>query len=222
MSFNALKNLIQTYWPEIKLFIKFYVTLYFKLTIRLVHFFSKTYVGYSIYIFCFFYGFFGCHGTTCGLSHSLAGYFTFLMISLAFEIWILVKIPATRKFLDQLVGADYIIKYLGKFTGSISMLRYISPIVAVAVAEGLTQSIESANNRINAKAPLDEYWKNVEKSGNPHDPKSSKYAEATKRSHELLSKPAQGIFTKTTMGENMKDNIKSVLSTVNNLFGGKK
>lgn len=81
---------------------------------------------------------------------------------------------------------------------------------------------ESANNRINAKAPLDEYWKNVEKSGISHDPNSKKYAEATKRSFEILNKPVHGIFTKTVMGENVKDNVKSVLSTVVDLLGRKK
>ena len=222
MNYSTIKSLVQTYWSRFKPFIKFTVTLYFKLHIRLVHFFSKTYIGFGFYLFCFFYGFFGCHGTTCQLSNFLAGYFALLMISLSAEIWILVKIPITRKWLAQLVGEDYILKYLGKYTSTVSLFRYLSPVIAITTSEILTHSAESVNNRINAKIPLEEYWKNVEKSGIAHDPNSKRYAEATRRSFEILNKPVHGIFTKTVMGENVKDNVKNVLSTVVDLLSGKK
>ena len=220
--FSTLNNLIKRYWSEIRPFIKFTVTLYFKLNIILVYFFSRTYIGFGFYLFCFFYGLFGCHATTCQLSNFLAGSFALLMISLSAEIWIFVKIPITRKWLGQLVGENFILKYLGKYTSTVSLFRYLSPVIAITTLEILTHSAESANNRINAKAPLDEYWKNVEKSGIAHDPNLKKYAEATKRSFEILNKPVHGIFTKTVMGENVKDNVKSVLSTVVDLLGGKK
>ncbi len=157
-----------------------FFTLYFELHIRLVHFFSKTMIGYSFYIFCFFYGFFGCHGTTCGSSNLLASYFAVIMISLSSEIWFIVKIPITRKWLAQLVGEDYIIKYLGEYTSTLSLFRYLTPVAAITAAEILTHTAENMNNKYTSDAILDEYWKNVKESNIPHDPNSKKYAEATK------------------------------------------
>lgn len=222
MNFNSLKSLVQSYLPKLKSFIKFYVTLYFKLHIRSVHFFSRTYLGFGFYLFCFFYGFFGCHGTNCNLSNFLAGYFALLMISLSAEIFFLVKVPITRKWIGQLVGEDYIIKYLGKFSGSVSLFKYLTPVFAITTSEILTHTAENVNNKYLSDQVLNEYWKNVEKSGLPHDPNSKKYAEATKRSFDILNKPVHGIFTRTVMGENVKDNVKNVLSTINDLFNNKK
>jgi len=97
MNFNTLKNFMQTYWPQIKLFIKFTVTLYLKLNTLFAHFFTETYIGYIFYLFCIYYGVFGCgEKNPCGLSNELAAWFAFSVIAINFKLWILVKIPTTR------------------------------------------------------------------------------------------------------------------------------
>ncbi len=90
--------------------------IYFSIDIKLIYFFSDTLPGYLFYLFCIFYGFFGCTGENCTITHSLAAIFVVIMIGLVIQTYILVKIPFTRKYLENLVGKDYLEKYLGKYT----------------------------------------------------------------------------------------------------------
>lgn len=54
MNLNTLKKLVQTSWSQIKLFIKFTITLYLKLNTLFAHFFTETYIGYTFYLFCIY------------------------------------------------------------------------------------------------------------------------------------------------------------------------
>ena len=113
MNFDTLKSLVQIFWSQIKPFIKFTVTLYLKLSTLFAHFFTETFFGYTFYLFCIHYGLFASNEIT--LANTLAGWFAFLVIVINFKLWILVNIPITRKWLHQLVGGDYMIKYLKSY-----------------------------------------------------------------------------------------------------------
>jgi hypothetical protein len=117
-----------------------------KFDIRLLCFFSDNIFGYGFYLWCLFYGFFGCSRDDCTISHSLAALFVLFLFGLMLQTYILLKIPFTREYLENLVGQSYIEKYLGKYTGSemlIKLFKYCGPVIAAAGAELLTANIEA-------------------------------------------------------------------------------
>ncbi len=119
--------------------------IFFVMDLQLIYFFADTVVGYFFYIFCIFYGFFGCTSDDCKITHSLAAIFVCFMIGLVIQTYIFVKIPFTRKYFESLVGKDYIEKYLGKYTGSesvVKIIKYVSPALILMTAETVTANQE--------------------------------------------------------------------------------
>ena len=94
----------------------FLIRIYFKFNILLLHLFSENHFLYLVYMFLVVYGLYDCksHDVECTLSHDIA--FIIVLYFLAASAWIymICNIPLTRKYLDNLVGKDYVIKYLGK------------------------------------------------------------------------------------------------------------
>ena len=110
MRITFIKKLLYnlTHNKAIELFVKF--------DLQLLRFFSDNIFGYSFYIFCLFYGFFGCNHDVnpCNITHSLAAIFVCFLSGLMVQTYILVKIPFTRQYLENLVGKQYIENCLGK------------------------------------------------------------------------------------------------------------
>lgn len=97
----------------------------FTIDVRLIYFFSDTLIGYVFYIFCIFYGFFGCQSENCKPTHLLAMLFALFMVGLMVQTYILLKIPYTRDYFENLVSKQYIEHYLGKYTGSEAFVKSI-------------------------------------------------------------------------------------------------
>ena len=139
MNFNTLKNLLN------KLIYNDILRFLVKTDIRLLCFFSTKF-GYGFYLWCILYGFFGCSNNECTIFHSLAAIFVLFLIGLMLQTYILLKIPFTRQYLENLVGQSYIEKYLGKYTGSkalITLLKYCGPAITLTGAELITANIEA-------------------------------------------------------------------------------
>jgi len=136
----------------------------FTIDVKLIYFFSDTLIGYVFYIFCIFYGFFGCTNSNgnCNITHGLAAVFVIFMIGLVIQTYALVKIPFTRAYLENLVGKDFLEKYLGKYRSSEALakiLKYASPAVGLLVAETITANQEHQRFLNAAKATEENFFR---------------------------------------------------------------
>ena len=96
-----------------KKFILFIIAIYFKFQIRLVYLFMTSSSFYLLYIYLVAYGLYGGSISGYNNTHLVAFCIVFYLIGTIIELYILCKIPMTRKFLDNLLTKQYIIKYLG-------------------------------------------------------------------------------------------------------------
>jgi hypothetical protein len=157
-----MKSLLSRLLSTFKKIYKFF----FIIDLKLIYFFSDTLVGYIFYIFCTFYGFFGCTGDNCRITHSLAAIFVVFMIGLVIQTYVLVKIPFTRHYLENLVSKDFIEKYLGKYTGSaavVKMTKYLAPALSLVTAEVITANQQSERFLNAAKSTENNFYRDCEK-----------------------------------------------------------
>lgn len=146
----------------------FYVKFLFKCDLKLISFFSDNLFGYIFYIFCIFYGFFGCQSENCNITHSLATIFVLTMIGLVLQTYILVKIPFTRDYLENLLGKNYIENHLGKYTGSeavIKLLKYMGPALSLGVTDHVTASLLADRYYFAANLVEENFHSDYEKMG---------------------------------------------------------
>ena len=140
---------------------KLLLKLSFKLDLKLLYFFSDNLVGYLFYIFCIFYGFFGCQSENCDPTHLVAMLFSLFMMGLMIQTYILLKIPYTRDYLQNLVGKEYIEQYLGKYSGSAAigkLFKYVGPAIAIGTVEAASSTMES-NRCLKAAHETEENFK---------------------------------------------------------------
>lgn len=88
----------------------------FKVQLKIIWFFTNTLIGYALFVFLFIYGFFGCLHGECMPSNSISALIATVIIYSTLELYILVKIPFTREYLENLLGKDFIIAHLGQYT----------------------------------------------------------------------------------------------------------
>lgn len=145
-----------------------YTKFLFKCDLRIISFFADNLFNYAFYIFCIFYGFFGCISPNCVLTNSLAAIFVAFLIGLVIQTYILIKIPFTRAYLENLVSKNYIEKYLGKYTGSeatLKLIKYIAPAASLALVEHYTANIVETKNLSAAKLTEENFYFDHQKSG---------------------------------------------------------
>ncbi len=119
----------------------------FQFDLRLVSFFSDNKAGYIFYLFCVLYGFFGCSGNNCTVSHFCAAIFVIFTATVTLQTYLLVQIPFTRAYLENLLGIAYIEKYFGKYNGSevlIKLAKHTAPILVLCLTEYITANSEAA------------------------------------------------------------------------------
>lgn len=157
-----MKSLLSRLSSRLNVIIKFF----FVIDLKLIYFFSDTLVGYIFYIFCIFYGFFGCTNDNCNITHSLAAIFVVFMIGLTIQTYVLVKIPFTREYLKNLLGKDFLEKYLGKYTGFwalVKIVKYVVPAVGLVAAETITANQQSEKFLNAAKSTEKNFYRDCEK-----------------------------------------------------------
>ena len=202
---STLNHLVQRYWSKIRPFIKFTATLYLKVNIRLIHFFIETKIGFSLFLFLMIYGLFGCtNSENCKLSHALALYFILYLMSTIVEFWFLVKIPFTRKILDELLTKAYIVKYLGEHTLTKTTVKAFGTAFTILAIESGSSHMETLGHIQKSRGPIDDYYAGLEHSGAKHDPNSRDYRDAIKQRDFHLRQKSEGLFTKTLHNDSIK------------------
>ena len=214
MPLNNFRNWWYKFPQLIKFIFEYCLKVYFKFHIRLVHFFIETKVGFLFYVFCVFYGFFGHNQTPVPASNFFAALFALYILESSIELWILVKIPFSRKFLEKLLTRQYIIRYLGENIGSKIVSKAATIIVSTAAVESGTKYIEAVINKDNANAVHDTYINDMKSAGRTVDPSSKEYNKMIEEKNFHLRQPTTGIITKTINAESSKHAVSTVGSTI--------
>ena len=137
--FINVKNFVIYIQNLVKIYVKNFLYYSIKFDIRLIHFFSENVYGYAFYNFAIIFGFFT--NSNFFMFTCFCQLFVCFMLGTVVQTYVLLKIPYTRKFLENLLSIDYIEKYLGKFSfssGTVKMIKYLGPIVALAVVDVAT------------------------------------------------------------------------------------
>ena len=217
MLFNFLKNLMQICWFIIKPFMRFTVIFYLKFNIRLIRFFIETKIGYSLYFFCLLYGLFGCSDTqdsSCHVSNVLATLLVLYIMSTIVELWFLVKIPFTRKMLDNLLTKEYVLKDLNDHTLSQMTFKTFGIFIATVFIDSATAQVEHIQNESNSRHPMDDYYKALEVKQEKPDFNAREYKDAIKERNFHLHKKAEGLFTKSVNSEQAKHLWSEISKTI--------
>jgi hypothetical protein len=192
---------------NILLFVKKNFFKLFKLSmifdIKLIYYFSSFFPGYLFYLFCIFYGFFGCSGENCHVTHGLACGFALFMVGLVIQTYLLLKIPYTRNFLENLIGKSYLIKYLGEYTGSeavVKITKYVAPALTTLLIDMVTATTEE-NRYMRAAKQVQINFDDDNKIMN-HIPSATEFRDAMKQRDIYIGKAAEakGIFSRNLNG----------------------
>jgi len=82
---------------------------------------------------------------------------TSYLVVISLLIHISCKLSVPRKFLNNLVGEDFIIKYLGHFTSSKLLIKILSPIAPRTLMEVGTQMVGQVHRESQVKGTLGIY-----------------------------------------------------------------
>lgn len=218
IKFDDLKNYINKFYLFLKNTSLKILKIYFKFTIRLVHFFTENTLAYLLYIFLIAYGCYGGRDTNVyEPSHFIAFFIVLYLWGSAFELYVLCKIPKTRRFLDNLVTKEYVTKYLGEHTSSKLLLKYSVPMIALGSLEVFT-----AREAFNANTAQlnDTYDKTHGADGEKWDAKTKA---AYHKEAGRIRDTRQGIVTHMVNSEQTKSLINGISSTaketINAFFG---
>ena len=207
MNFNLLKKSVQTSWSQIKLSVKVTVIFYLKFNIILIHFFIETKIGYSFYLFCLLYGFFGCSNTqnsSCYITDVLATLLVLYVMSTIVELWFLVKIPFTRKILDNLLTKEYVFKNLNDHILSQMTFKTFGIFIATVCIDSATAQVEQIQNKSNAREIMNEYYKSLEKAELKPDLNLKLYNDARNEAYFNLNKTPEGLISKSISNDTTK------------------
>lgn len=146
ITLNDFKNILNNFLVFIKesyFFIKkCYLVLckwYLKAHIRTLYFITEKTLPYCLYLFIMFYCLYGGRDTgVFKTSHYVSLFFVMYIIGSSFQIYLLCKIPLTRRFLDNLLTKEYVFKYLGHHSGTIQAMKLGAPILAAGAVEAAT------------------------------------------------------------------------------------
>ena len=108
----TVKDFRKTLSLEIlKKFFLLILAIYLKINIRILHLFINSFLSYLVYIFLVAYSLYGVKGSDCNNTHVVSIFITSYFVITSVKLYVLCKVPVTRKFLDDLLTKEYIIKY---------------------------------------------------------------------------------------------------------------
>ena len=175
---------------------------YFYWSIKFLWFITNTTVGYTFYIFT----------VSAFFSHEMdlwsacSFFFVLFTLGLAMETFVLVKIPLTRRFLDQLLGKEFIIDHLGKHTATTTLFKALGPIILFGAANEMAKEMEFKRNWDAAE----NYERGVDKVNEKHgyQPSREEDLELQKQLNDVRGRPVHG------MGDVLRHAVRIVAEAV--------
>jgi hypothetical protein len=121
------------------------------------------------------------------------------MIGLVIQTYVLVKIPFTRIYLENLVGKDFLEKYLGKYTGSEALakiIKYMGSTAGLIAVETITANQQNERFLNAAKVTEENFYRDCKTTSSI--PSQDEYNAMFKKRDEYLDKAAHasGILTR--------------------------
>lgn len=137
---NKIITFLQHYFVILKNNLVFVLGEFTKLKMKLVHLITENSFLYFLYIFLVLYSVFRWREIgECTLSDKITFFIVIYLMGSSLEIYIISKMPITKKFLILLVGKKFAITYIP--TSFKQVLKYLSLLVSLTVCELVTQQI---------------------------------------------------------------------------------
>jgi hypothetical protein len=196
------------------------VALIGKFEMLIVYYTMSTILGYSLYLFCFFYGFFGCNSIhNCNYSHGIAAIFVCYIIKLIIQFFLICKFQKSREYLYILVDERFVKSCLGEFPATKVLLKAVVPLFSAGVAEIGTRSFEHVEKMREVDALSSKYYEFHEKHNLKLDPNSvlaQKYLEDVRKT---IKRPTAGIITRACISDANEKNASSLANAFAKIFG---
>ena len=97
-----------------------------KLNIKIVYFFTNTFIGYIVYLIAIIYGLADIAVTHC---FYYAFFCSFYVLITCGELCILLQLPTSRRVISSLVTEEYLLQHLGNKTGIHNFSKAIFPLL---------------------------------------------------------------------------------------------
>lgn len=157
MSLTNLFNYIKLFFNKYLYYNKLYIKYYLIFQLKVIWIFTETFLGYAIYLFCIFYGVSGLSSQNNEALKACCIIFAIYVAGSVVQWYILVKIPSTKKFLENFIGKNVIISHLGDYVGSRAVVKGVmtlGPFVGIATAEIVTKQQNLLENFSKSDAHL--------------------------------------------------------------------
>ena len=108
-----------------------FLKIYLEVNIKLIYYVTEIWWLYLIYIFISAYGLFGPVIEGGNITRLVCFILTFHLVLNTSALFFVCKAERSRKFLIDLIGEKFIIKYLGEFTVTIRIQRVMKPVLGL-------------------------------------------------------------------------------------------
>lgn len=191
--FHYIKLIFNKYFYYNKLYIKYYLIL----QLKIIQIFTETFFGYAFYLFCTLYGVSGLSSEKNEVLKAWCIIFVIYVAGSVVQWYILVKIPSTKKLLENFIGKDFIISHLGQYTASKALVKIavtVGPFVGIAAAEIFTKQQNLSENMRKSDYHIKTGVENYKQAGLDVDKKFMD--KLLNDSKTIANQPTKGIVSK--------------------------
>ena len=179
--------------------------------LKVIWIFTETFAGYAIYLFSIFYGVSGLSSEKNEVLKAWCIVFALYVVGSVVQWYILVKIPSTRKLLENVVGKDVIISHLGEYTASRAFLKTIvtlGPFLGIATTEVVTKEHDLSENLRKSDAHIKRNLEIYKNANLDFDKKT--LDKVLNEANALANAPTKGLVTKTIETEMFAKHVESI------------
>ena len=217
------KQIITMLFKLIKRYLQFSVYYTLVIDLYLLEFFSRKY-PYLLFLFSFFYGTFGY---TSGLSDHEYLFkiscllFSWYLVYTSLVVFLLFKIPTTKKYLYDLLGEPFVVSKIGN-PGIRSLTKYGGVAVFGLTVNEIGRITDGYAKVANANALLDKEVERINKSCSmTQEQRATAEIEALREYGKTARSPSEGTFDKLAKTESRASMVESASKTISDLWKGK-
>lgn len=203
--------------------IDFCLRLSFKVDLCLLEFFSRMYT-YPFFIFAVVFG----HFTTASQLSDPAVVFRFFcfvfttfLASTSVFVFVVFNIPPTKRYLYDLLGADYVRSKIGN-PGARVLVKYVAPLVGLYVVDETSKYVNTLERNQSAKEALDNKMKVANEAPYLNDKQRSNIAmNSVKEYDNAMKEPVMGSVERHVSWDNAQESKNRLFDTAQKWIGKK-
>ena len=127
-------------------------------------------------------------------------------------MYLICKVPFTRKCLDKLVTKEYVLKYLGDFTGSKQLYKLVGATTGIIGIEAATEYLNHARTEKNLKVSTTTYERIY--GANHENWTNSCKNNYLKHQKSILNSNNGGLVSQMMRNDNQETNLKTITSGI--------